>query len=87
LVCGRQPSDPHHLRFVQPIALGRKVSDEYAVPLCRIHHRELHRHVNEEAWWARVNIDPIEAALRLWQHTRGSPGDVPPGDWQGDQHQ
>jgi hypothetical protein len=28
LVCGRKPSDPHHLRFAQPRALGRKVSDE-----------------------------------------------------------
>src|SRR5260221_125866 len=38
LVCGRKPSDPHHLGFTQPRALGRKVSDEFAVPLCRGHH-------------------------------------------------
>jgi hypothetical protein len=25
LVCGRKPSDPHHLRFTQLRALGRKV--------------------------------------------------------------
>jgi hypothetical protein len=37
LVCGRKPSDPHHLGFTQPRALGRKVSDEFAVPLCRGH--------------------------------------------------
>jgi hypothetical protein len=71
LVCGRQPCDPHHLRFVQPRALGRKASDEFTVPLCRIHHRELHRQMNEEAWWSLVNIDPKAAALRLWQQTRG----------------
>jgi hypothetical protein len=71
LVCGRQPCDPHHLRFVQPRALGRKVSDEFTVPLCRIHHRELHRQTSEEAWWSLVNIDPKAAALRLWQQTRG----------------
>jgi hypothetical protein len=71
LVCGRQPCDPHHLRFVQPRALGRKVSDEFTVPLCRIHHRELHRQMNEEAWWSLVNIDPKAAALSLWQHTQG----------------
>ena len=28
LVCGRVPSDPHHLTFTQPRALGRRVSDE-----------------------------------------------------------
>src|SRR5262249_4373095 len=33
LVCGRKQSDPHHLRYLQPRALGRKVSDEFAVPL------------------------------------------------------
>src|SRR4249919_3045868 len=42
LVCGRVPSDPHHLTFTQPRALGRRVSDEFTVPLCRVHHRELH---------------------------------------------
>ena len=43
LVCGRVPSDPHHLTFTQPRALGRRVSDEFLVPVCRTHHRELHR--------------------------------------------
>ena len=47
LLCGRRPSDPHHLRFAQPQALGRKVSDEFTVPLCRTHHRQLHRAGNE----------------------------------------
>src|SRR5262249_55644642 len=54
LVCGRTPSDPHHLRFVQPYALGRRVSDEFTVPLCRVHHRELHRQGDEAAWWANL---------------------------------
>ena len=70
LVCGRQPCDPHHLRFVQPRALGRKVSDEFTVPLCRIHHRELHRKGDESAWWKGAKIDPVPIALRLWQHSR-----------------
>jgi hypothetical protein len=69
-VCGRQPSDPHHIRFAQKRALGRKASDEYTIPLCRIHHRELHRKGDEAAWWNSVNIDPIPIALRLWQHSR-----------------
>jgi ERF superfamily len=43
LICGRKPSDPHHLRYLQPRALGRKASDEFAVPLCRVHHRAVHR--------------------------------------------
>jgi hypothetical protein len=47
LRCGRQPSDAHHLRFMQPRALGRRVRDEFAVPLCRTHHRAVHRHGDE----------------------------------------
>ncbi len=70
LVCGRVPSDPHHLTFTQPRALGRRVSDEFTVPICRLHHRELHRSGDEAAWWRRFNIDPLPVALRLWQHTR-----------------
>ena len=58
LVCGRQPCDAHHLRFAQPRALGRKVSDEFTVPLCRVHHREVHRIGDEAAWWKKVVIDP-----------------------------
>jgi hypothetical protein len=71
LVCGRKPSDPHHLGFTQPRALGRKVSDEFAVPLCRGHHRAVHRSRDERAWWRQAGLDPIKAARRLWKATRG----------------
>jgi hypothetical protein len=77
LVCGRVPSDPHHLTFTQPRALGRRVSDEFIVPVCRLHHREVHRSGNEAAWWQRLNIDPIPVALRLWQLSRGNGGLAP----------
>jgi hypothetical protein len=69
LVCGRKPCDAHHLRFAQSRALGRKVSDEFTVPLCRGHHRELHRYGDEAAWWSRAVIDPIAAARSLWLET------------------
>jgi hypothetical protein len=49
ILCGRKPSDPHHLGFTPPRALGRKVSDEFAVPLCRGHHRAVHRSRDERA--------------------------------------
>jgi ERF superfamily len=78
LVCGRVPSDPHHLTFTQPRALGRRVSDEFIVPVCRVHHRELHRSGDEVAWWRRLNIDPLPVALRLWQQTRGELASTPP---------
>jgi hypothetical protein len=74
LVCGRKPSDPHHLRFTQPRALGRKVSDEFVAPLCRIHHREVHRVGDERAWWKRAGIDPVKVARKLWRKTRLNEG-------------
>jgi hypothetical protein len=69
LVCGRRPCDAHHLRTAQNRALGRKVSDEFTVPLCRGHHRELHRHGDETAWWQKLELDPSGAARALWLET------------------
>jgi hypothetical protein len=78
LVCGRKPSDPHHLRYLQPRALGRKASDEFAVPLCRSHHRAIHRAGDERAWWQAAGIDPIKVARKLWKHTRVNEGQIQP---------
>jgi hypothetical protein len=69
VVCKREPCDAHHVKFAQPIAMGRKVSDEYTVPLCRDHHHELHRHGNERSWWANLNIQPLAIAEDLWNKT------------------
>ena len=76
LVCGRQPSDAHHLRFAQSRALGRKASDEFTVPLCRGHHREVHRFGDEAAWWRKVGVDPTDAARALWLETHPLPTDL-----------
>jgi hypothetical protein len=76
LVCGRRPVDAHHLRFTQSPALGRKVSDEFTVPLCRGHHREVHRCGDEAAWWKRTVIDPSAAARVLWLKSHPLPSAV-----------
>ncbi len=77
LVCGRKPSQAHHLRFAQPRAMALKVSDEFTVPLCNIHHDQLHRAGDERAWWARNGIiDPLKFAHRLWH----APNKVVPAD-------
>ena len=59
---------------MQPRALGRKPSDEFSVPLCRIHHRLVHRVGNESAWWKEAGIDPIAVARKLWGQTRRAEG-------------
>ena len=66
LICGRRPADAHHLRFAQSRALSRKVSDEFTVPLCRGHHREVHRSGDEAAWWGNTGVDLTVAARALW---------------------
>jgi hypothetical protein len=76
LICGRRPVDAHHLRFVQSPTLGRKVSDEFTVPLCRGHHREVHRYGDEENWWKKTGIDPSTAARALWLKTHPLPDTV-----------
>jgi hypothetical protein len=78
LLCGRKPSDAHHIRFVQPRAMGRKASDEFTVPLCRSHHRAVHRAGNEQAWWQTAGVDPLKVARKLWKHTRTDEGRIAP---------
>ena len=78
LICGRTPSDAHHIRFAQLRALGRKVSDEYTVPLCRGHHRQAHQSGNEPQFWDAMKINPLDAASRLWEQRRNS-GSAQPG--------
>ena len=78
LICGRQPSHAHHLRFAQPRAMSKKVSDEYTVPLCAIHHDAVHRVGSEPGWWLAAGIDPIMEADRLWRN--GGERDSAAGD-------
>jgi hypothetical protein len=69
LICGRRPTDAHHIKFAQVTAMGRKVSDRFAVPLCRLHHHELHLRGNERLWWQDKKIDPLAVAATLWRRT------------------
>jgi hypothetical protein len=69
LLCSAFPCDAHHLRFAQPRALGRKVGDDFTVPLCRQHHRDLHDSGNEAAWWHDMGIDALEIAKDLWNES------------------
>jgi len=70
LICRVTPCDAHHLKIAQPRSLGRKVSDEFTVPLCRQHHRELHRHGNEANWWANMQVAPLPVAKELWEKSQ-----------------
>lgn len=70
LVCGRKPCQAHHITYAQRRGLGQKVSDEFTVPLCTIHHRHLHDHGKEKTWWATHAIDPMSVAAQIWANDR-----------------
>jgi DNA recombination protein Rad52 len=69
LICGRSPSHAHHVRFAQSKGLALKVSDEFTVPLCAIHHSENHSTGDERKWWQTHNIEPLAIARRLWEES------------------
>ena len=75
LVCGRNPSQAHHLRFAQLRSLGSKVSDEFTVPVCALHHRAIHDTGSEEGWWKEAGIEPLKEAERLWRESHGQDAD------------
>ena len=70
LICGRSPSHAHHVRYAQSKGLSVKVSDEFTVPLCAIHHNQIHTTGKEREWWQEKNIDPVKIASGLWQLSR-----------------
>ncbi len=51
--------------------MGRKVSDEWTVPLCATHHRAPHTVGDEERWWKERGINPIIHAAQLWREGWG----------------
>ena len=72
LICGRVPSHAHHVRYAQSKGLSLKVSDEFTVPLCAIHHHLLHTTGKEHEWWQEHKIDPLPVAERLWRESRAT---------------
>jgi hypothetical protein len=69
LICGRMPSHAHHVRYAQSRGVSLKVSDEFTVPLCAIHHHHIHTTGNEREWWRERNIDPVKIAVDLWDQS------------------
>jgi hypothetical protein len=70
LICERRPSDPHHPRFAQSRALGRKVSDEFTVPLPRNITVSSIVVLMKPLGGRRQVFDPFPAARSLWLQTR-----------------
>jgi Rad52/22 family double-strand break repair protein len=72
VICGRTPAHAHHVRYAQTRGLALKVSDDFTVPLCAIHHNENHATGDERRWWHERKIDPLAIAQELWNATKGA---------------
>src|SRR5262245_56077552 len=70
LICSRTPAQAHHIRYAQAKGIALKVSDEFTVPLCAIHHSENHATGDERRWWQERKIDPLAIAHQLWAQSR-----------------
>lgn len=75
LVCGGW-AEAHHLQFAQPKAKALKTGDQFTVPLCHMHHMELHNSgLNEKTWWAVNGIKPLiwaENEYEKWSNDNGN---------------
>jgi hypothetical protein len=69
LVCEETPCHAHHITYAQARGLSVKVSDEFTVPLCIVHHNQVHQTRPERSWWAAQGLDPLEIAQSLWEET------------------
>lgn len=69
LICEELHCHAHHITFAQRRGMSVKVSDEFAVPLCPMHHNHLHQSGSEQAWWRGHGIDPLNIAADLWAQT------------------
>ena len=72
LVCEELPCHAHHITFAQPRGMSLKVSDEFTVPLCVVHHNALHASGSEASWWRAQRIEPLPVALALWLESNGA---------------
>ena len=68
LCCDLPSVDAHHIREMRLRTGGVRISDKYVVPLCLVHHAELHRH--SRTFWAEQGINPVawcEATHAKWE--------------------
>lgn len=68
-ICGNPVADAHHLRIVgHQRGLGVKNGDNFTIPLCRLHHDELHMYGDERLFLDMHGIDGVSLANQLWRN-------------------
>ena len=59
IVCLSPSVEAHHIREMLPRTMGKRVGDEWCVPLCSRHHRDLHKWGHAD-WWEWVHVDALQ---------------------------
>ena len=67
LACGATGVHAHHLKMVEAVGQGRKVGDQWTVPLCAVCHDHLHHWGDEQTWWDIRGVDPVGWAKQKWK--------------------
>ncbi|HHQ6611310.1 DUF968 domain-containing protein [Morganella morganii] len=67
-VCGQQADDPHHIIGHGTGGTGTKAHDIFTIPLCRIHHDELHR---DPAAWEAKHGSQLELLFKFMNRSYG----------------
>ncbi|HCM61979.1 MAG TPA: cytoplasmic protein [Morganella sp. (in: Bacteria)] len=67
-VCSQQADDPHHIIGHGTGGTGTKTHDLFTIPLCRVHHDELHRDLNA---WEAEHGSQLDLLFRFLNRTLG----------------
>lgn len=67
-VCGQQADDPHHIIGHGMGGMGTKAHDLFTIPLCRIHHDELHRDPKQ---WEATHGNQLELLFSFLNRSLG----------------
>lgn len=68
--CGRREVHAHHLLSGPDLkARGEKASDANCIPLCFVHHDEVHWMGDEQAWAERHELDVVATAAEFWRRS------------------
>jgi hypothetical protein len=83
-VCNREPAKAHAIRFTPHPRFPKFATDEYMVPLCAEHLREVRNAPNEMEHWRtfmnQTGRDPVKRARSLWQASHAVTRPPPPTD-------
>ena len=69
LLCQHNETQAHHITITEKRGISQKVSDYYTLPLCYLHHDQLHN-TGERKFWKILDLNPVDLAkyfFDLWE--------------------